>query len=431
MSSGETPNEWVIEAFGGMPANELGVVWFAPPVEVDDSTLVFTGYVPKGDQKTQVRVFQNQTCLAETGSAPGFCVSVPLQHGVYRIELWHDDQRLGSWDAVPPEREQAARSILGKPLSVNPKSIESGTAYALPGRMGQLFLAGDSNDSMGQFTRTQNLSEGSAQAWQNVFDQLEGWKQEFGLTHISTLIAPAKEEILREYYPHPRASRTVLDDFLHRFKDQPVIFPKWDLWNRRLYAYCVADTHWTDYGATVAAGSVLKSWGVPETGLPNAFNVLRRYGDLGIKTEPVSSGFELVFPPNVKPVPVFDNGVANQGCIRVWHTPDAPNPGSLLIFGDSFGVNLAEAFASVYRDVSFAYQPAGFDAELVRILRPENVLLEITQRFIHGHPATGVSVLHKARDKVLAMPVEKRIALRENLLGTVGKFQPLVEHLIG
>jgi hypothetical protein len=341
-----------------------------------------------------MRVYQSEILQGEANSAPGFSLSVPLQQGMYRIELWYNDQRLGQWDAIPQERTE-----LGKPFAPAPHS----------------------NDSLSQFTQTKSLNAGSAQAWEQTFAQFDGWRRTFGINQISSLIAPAKEEILREYYPFARAPRTLLDDYVTRFKDKPVIFPKWELWNRRQYTYCNTDTHWTDYGATVAAGTVLKTWG-----LPDAFNILRSFGDLGLKTEPTSSSFELIFPPGTRPQPVFDNGVTNQGCIRIWHTPDAPNPGSLMIFGDSFGPNLAETLAAVFRDVSYAYQPAGFDPELVTILRPTNVLLQITQRFIHGQPETGVSVLQKARDKVSAMPADKRTALREKLSVTEAKFRPLV-----
>lgn len=421
---------WLVEPVGGMPPGVLGDVWFAPPFEASGTLLVFTGYVPKGTKTTCMRVYQSEVLQGEANSAPGFSLSVPLQQGMYRIELWHEEQCLGHWDAIPQERETAARTELGKPFAPAPHTIDTTRPYALHGRMSHLFLAGDSNDSLSQFTQTKSLSAGSAQAWEQTFAQFDGWQRTFGINRISTLIAPAKEEILREYYPFARAPRTLLDDYVTRFKDKPVIFPKWELWNRRQYAYCNTDTHWTDYGATVAAGTVLKAWGLPETGLPDAFNVLRRFGDLGLKTEPVSSGFELIFPPGTRPQPVFDNGVTNQGCIRIWHTPDAPDPGSLMIFGDSFGPNLAEALATVFRDVIYAYQPAGFDPELVTILRPENVLLQITQRFIHGQPETGVPVLQKARDKVSAMPDDKRTALREKLSATEAKFRPLVAPLL-
>lgn len=422
--------DWLIEAVGGDLSGALNQVWWAPPVETSDGRLVFAGYVPKGNSATRVRLYQKTALLAETTSAPGFSLSVPLVQALYQIELWQGDDRLGQWDVIPYEREVAALTGMVPLPASDQTAIDAGKPYAITGRMGELFLSGDSNDSVAQFTRPQALGAGCISAWRSTFDQFSDWQQQFKLNKISVLIAPAKEEILREFYPHSRASGTFLDQFMTQFQNRPIVLPKWELWNGRKFAYAATDTHWTDYGATVAAGAVLKSWDMAGAGLPDKFRMVRRIGDLGVKMEPRISGFEPMFPAEDKPVPIFDNGVSNQGCVRVWHTPDAPNPGSLLIFGDSFGTNLAEAFAGVFREVSYAYQPAGFDPELVSILRPQNVLLQITQRFIYGQPATGVRVLQKSRDKVLEMPEDKRTALRTRLADVDGRFRPLTEPLM-
>lgn len=423
----DTPHDamaWTLDVVGGHPPGELGDVWIAPPLEVGGDHLVIAGHVAKGDQNSRIRIYQAHVLLAETEAAPGFRVAVPLSRGLYRLELWHRDARLGQWDAIPDERDRVARA-----LAPDPPITQDGP-YAIPGRMGELFLAGDTNDSVGQFTQTRGLSLASAEAWQRLFDQFDPWCRQFDLQHLSALVAPAKEEILREYYPFPRAGRTVLDDFIARFRDRPVIFPKWELWNRRHFAYCTTDTHWTDYGASVAAQAVLTAWGIASDGLPDTFRIHRRIGDLGNKVTPPISGFEPVFLTTDRPAPVFDNNIDNQGCLRIWRSEDAPIRDGLLIFGDSFGTNLAEALAGVFQQVSFAYQPAGFDPALVNILRPRHVLLQITQRFMHGQPATGAAVLDKSRAKMAAMPPQARAALRAHLSGVAAEFQPLVAPLL-
>ena len=274
-----------------------------------------------------------------------------------------------------------------------------GKPYAISGRMGDLFLAGDSNDSVAQFTEDRRLSPSAATAWNNVFSHFPVWKRQFNLEKISLLIAPAKEEIRREYYPFARAKITLLDDFMAAFKARDVVFPKWELWARRDLAYSNTDTHWTDFGATTAALSLLRAWELPLDGLPAAFQILQRIGDLGSKVRPELASFELCFLPEVKERKIFDNQVQNQGNIKIYHNSNAAIKEKILIFGDSFGTSLSEALSGCFSHVFYAYQPAGFDPEFVGLIKPRYVLLQITQRFLHGHAATGQSVLKKAQEK--------------------------------
>ena len=78
----------------------------------------------------------------------------------------------------------------------------------------------------------------------------------------------------------------------------------------------------------------------------------------------------------------------------------------------------------------YAYQPAGFDPVLVDIVRPDRVLLQITQRFLHGSPATGKRVFDSTRRKFDAMPTESRAALRERLAALPERFHPLAGPLL-
>jgi hypothetical protein len=386
-------------------------VWIAAPLEAE-GFLVLAGHVERGDAATRVNVEQVGKVLCEVPATPGFCFKVPLRHGLYLMSLWHKEDRLRQWEILPAERVVAARDGMATPYEACSTLTPKGQPYATRGRMGDLFLAGDSNDSVGQFTENRGLSPNATAAWENVFCRFPVWRQEFGLAQVSLLIAPAKEEIRREYYPFARAKRTVLDDFMSRFGGSGVTLPKWELWHRRDLAWSCTDTHWTDYGATVAAGAVLRAWGLPTTNLPESFRVRQRIGDLGNKVNPQVSSYELAFLSEVGARLVFDNGITNQGNIRVFRNPAAPQPKTLLIFGDSFGTNLAQAFSGVFSMVTYAYQPAGFDPLLTEAVKPEYVLLQITQRFLHGHPATGKSVFAMANRKLSEMSTQ----LRDDLL---------------
>lgn len=330
----------------------------------------------------------------------GFDLTVPLRPGPYRLE---------------------ARGI-GRPGAESPVMIfdildRNCGPYALIGANGHLFLGGDSNDSIGQFIEDRVLSESSAASWAANFGAMKQWESEFGL-RIAFLVAPAKEEIFPEFYPFPRARRTVLDDFRRRFTDSGAIVPLHALRSQRHFAYCETDTHWTDCGATRAARAVLESWAMDEgiiRTLPSEFRLHQRQGDLGVKLEPRRASYELVFAYNLDKFLVFDNGVANQGCLRLWRNPHAPLPGGCVIFGDSFGTNFAQSLTTVFREVAYVYRPAAFDPLLVGLLRPSYVILQITQRFLHGSPDRRSTVFDTAATKILALAEPARRAAIDRL----------------
>lgn len=404
---------WKIEPTG-VRNDKLGQIWLADPIE-KDKFLVLAGHIERGDSETTVQIEQAGAVLIECAAAPGFCLTVPLQQGIYVLSLWHKDERLRQWEILPAERIAAARDGMVTSRESGAAETGEGKPYAIPGRMGDLFLAGDSNDSVGQFTENRCLSPSAAAAWENVFSHFPIWKQQFNLEKIGLLIAPAKEEIRREYYPFARAKHTILDDFMARFRSKDIIFPKWELWGRRDLAYSNTDTHWTDFGATAAALALLRAWELPLTGLPSTFQVRQRIGDLGNKVRPELCSFELSFCPQVRERKIFDNEVLNQGNIRVYRNNNAEIKEKLLIFGDSFGENLSEALTGCFSHIVYTYQPSGLDPDFVSLVKPKFVLLEIAQRFLHGHPATGNSVLLKAQEKTKNSNIDQKETLIKKL----------------
>lgn len=175
-----------------------------------------------------------------------------------RWTVMREDQQL-VWEASDSGSEAYMRTGMTAPP-------QSGQPFSLAGRMGQLLLGGDSNDSIGQSTETRSPTASNAVGWSNTFQQFPCLQKIHGLARLSLLIAFAKEKILRGYYPLSCEARTILDDFVTRFRDPAPILPKWELWNRCDLAWSRTDTHWTDFGGAVAAAAVLKDWGLPSTG---------------------------------------------------------------------------------------------------------------------------------------------------------------------
>lgn len=409
----EKESLWNIEPVGVIN-KKLGNIWISQPLAVNE-VLIISGHVEQGNYLTRVKIEQAGLMLVDDLAAPGFCLKIPLKVGVYILSLWHNSDLIGKWEIIPAERALAAANGMLFPHGPSSINNDIDEPYAIIGRMGDLFLAGDSNNSVSQYTEDRSLSLSSVAAWEDVFRRMPVWKEKFSLKKISLLIAPAKEEIRREYYPFPRAKDNLLDSFLRHFRDHNLIFPKWELWGRRDIAFSNTDTHWTDYGATVAASTVLKAWDIDTSGLPDSFRIIQKIGDLGNKVNPKVSSFEVSFLSDVSKKIIYTNGVNNQGNIRIFFNPKAVENARLLIFGDSFGTNLAEALTAYFSNVFYVYQPAGFDSDFVSLVNPNYVLLEITQRFLHGQPATESSIFSKAADKLKTSPVVQRDIFLEEI----------------
>jgi alginate O-acetyltransferase complex protein AlgJ len=292
-------------------------------------------------------------------------------------------------------------------------SVKPMDAAALEGDDEYLFLHNDTNKSVEQHKGEVVASAKSLAAWRQNFALMKGWEREFGCK-TAMLVAPSKEEVLPEKYPFKRGRPTTIDAFLEVAKGHPLVFPRTALKRQRNLSYSRIDTHWTDYGAVTAAREVLKWWQLPDAELPNRFLVKQEIGDLGSKMAPARSEHILFMDFPAKDHLVFTNGVRNNGNITVYENESSTVDKSLLVCGDSFGTNLAAALVAAFRHVTFIYKPGSFDADLATILKPDYVLLQITQRFLIGEPNLGQSVFDIAARKLLAsegdaLPFDKMV----------------------
>ena len=277
------------------------------------------------------------------------------------------------------------------------------------------------------------MSDASLHAWRNILGLMPAWEQKFGL-RSAFVIAPAKEEVLGDLHPLEQARPTNYERVVAHCNDPRLVSLKWPLKARRNFAYCETDTHWTDFGATTAATELLKTWNMPDaaqSALPSAFRVVQRIGDLGNKISPTQANYELRFGPDLHAEIVFDNTINNGGNIVIYRRSDAPVEGTCLMFGDSFGTNFARALSNVFSQMIYTYRPAAFDETLVRMLRPDYVVLEITQRFMIGHPAMSHSIFDTIHKKLAKLPepqLNDVLQAQRAYLGT--EFAPLVEPVL-
>ncbi|WP_303831701.1 alginate O-acetyltransferase AlgX-related protein [Asticcacaulis taihuensis] len=317
----------------------------------------------------------------------GFRLTTPYREGSFRLSLSFGEAEIPFMD-IEPVRPQV---------------------QVLHGHHQYLFLDGDSNDSVGQFTGLVKLSESTLAGWRQNFQRMKAWEKQHRLTS-AFIVAPAKEEVLPDFYPYPRGKTTALDQFTHAMSGESFILPRSQLRRLQNFTYSRTDTHWTDAGATVAARAVAEYWKLGENvlnALPQKYQFKPFIGDLGGKLNPQQSEYVPVFTTDLLSARSFDNNVINGGNIQVYERSDAPIEATCVVFGDSFGVNFAAALSAAFRRLVYLYRPATFDEMLIEIEKPLYMVMQINQRFLIGQPDFRKTIFETAAEKVLALPKDR------------------------
>lgn len=274
----------------------------------------------------------------------------------------------------------------------------------LKGRNNFLFLANDTNRSTDQFTGTISISPKALSDWTT---HLQSLNKEYSADggRACFLLAPAKEEIFPDFYPHLRATITPIDEFISNFNGRlDILFPRDVLRRDRELTYSRVDSHWTDYGAKLAAEEILRYFGLSDyiSRLPKEFEVRSTTGDLGIKTAPPTFGPVLSISARHREVSEnFNNRVNNNGRIRVYENPEAAIHQTLVIFGDSFSTNLSRLLTPIFSRVVYTYTGAGLDKSVADFEKPKFIVAQSNQRFIITPPPLEYNIWENAKSKLI------------------------------
>jgi alginate O-acetyltransferase complex protein AlgJ len=286
------------------------------------------------------------------------------------------------------------------------------------GRNNWLFLDNDTNRSVDQFKGECLLTEDVLAAWKNYLQVTKLKAVQEGI-HWCLLIAPAKEELYQDYYPHTRGRVTPIDQFLNAVDEfDEVVFPIRELAAAREMCYYSVDTHWSDYGAYLGAVEVVRKLGLEafREHLTMSYRVVLTFGDLGGKVLPRKNAPKLVADYSRIPIKkTFDNGILNTGKIWVYENGSAPLKESLVLFGDSFSLNLAKQLCNVFSRVVYAHTVATWDEEIVSAEQARFVVLQTNQRFLMTVPNTHIGVWDLAYSKVEKLDVQECESLTDAL----------------
>jgi hypothetical protein len=286
---------------------------------------------------------------------------------------------------------------------------------AIVGREGWLFLCGGTNAALDQYVGAVELGRGWLDEWRQVLDRREAEARELGVA-TALLVVPDKLAVYEEHYPEELARvgpRPV--ERLLAVPDLAVVYPLAEL--RAAAAageetYMRTDTHLTFRGNELLFDSVLAGLEVADRPGFGALP-LRSYpvaGDLGAKFDPQIVG--IVSEPGSlhRARMVEDNRAeiaavdAHIGTRRVFRNDGAPDARVAVVFGDSFGFGapnyqgLSWFLAQTFREVHFVWVPFGWDADYVRRVGAEAVLVQGAERFVARVPHANVDVSSLAEE---------------------------------
>jgi alginate O-acetyltransferase complex protein AlgJ len=283
----------------------------------------------------------------------------------------------------------------------------SADEIAIVGRDGWLFLCGGTNANLGQHVGAVQMEPGWVEEWRAVVRRRDADLRDLGVAS-ALLVAPDKLAVYEEHYPEdltrqgPRPIERLL-----AVGDLPIVYPLAQL--RAAAAsgeevYMRTDTHLTFRGNELLFSSVLDGLEV-ENPPDFAALPLRSYpvaGDLGVKfdpqivsivSEPGSLHQARIVEDNRAEIAAVDGHIGTR---RVFRNDQAPDPRVAVVFGDSFGFGapnyqgLSWFLAQAFREVHFVWVPFGWDADYVRRVGAEAVLIQGAERFVARVPHVNV-----------------------------------------
>ncbi|MES2713124.1 MAG: polysaccharide pyruvyl transferase family protein [Pseudomonadota bacterium] len=305
-------------------------------------------------------------------------------------------------DAVTRDvvRVEALFAASGRALRNSPvvTSVAADDAEkVLRGSEGYLFLRNDSNRVIDQVTGKRTLSEGELSQWEDFLRGLDAAAQARG-ARVVYLVAPNKECVFAEFLPgevvvseaRPVRQLQALAARLD-LRATRMIYPLEALRRAgpRFATYPKGDSHWSDYGATVALAALYESLGLPEATEAD-FRTEFRNADLLSKLGGVCVEQQPVLDRRPAAAAVHDNGVLNTGRRRDLRSGHGANAQAqrLLILHDSFGEWLIPPLAERF-DRTTAIWNANLGAELLEEVQPDIIILERAERFLVVPPRFG------------------------------------------
>jgi tetratricopeptide (TPR) repeat protein len=254
---------------------------------------------------------------------------------------------------------------------------------------GHLFISGDTNFVNQQHDGSFAIAEADKAAWLTILSNRKNTISETCGASFLFLLAPDKQTVYRHLLPECYCVRQAA--FLTDLPDTIDVAPLLTNLAKLVDVYPRTDSHWHHLGSHVAAEMVMARLGKSLPALALEWVEQSYVGDLGHKCEPTERSIRLVAKFKPQSSLIYDNGVPNNGRVRIWSKPKllaSKTPSRLLIFGDSFSYDLVHFLKEAF-DILVHVHAFAVDFRLVEASQPQHVLCEITERFLVRLPKPG------------------------------------------
>jgi hypothetical protein len=287
---------------------------------------------------------------------------------------------------------------------------------------GHLFLTKDGNKCHEQHLGLEIISNNAVEQWVTHITSLHQLRREREFK-FCFLPAPDKQSVFWESLSPNPDHRNILK-ILDKLNSKVYFDPLEGLINQRLSEdhdpYPKVDTHWNSIGALIAVQGILTRWNIQNdtSNIRLLFEPYEFQGDLGIKTSPrqSSTAWNLSNRHWHNHV-IYDNGVPDNGRIRVLSNMIAPVQERLLLVGDSFSYRLAELLALQFSEV-YHFHGSFIDRSFFRVIQPDYFIFEQTERFFIRFPQFNV-------DSNFSRIVEEKIENGIDLIPTIDRHRKL------
>jgi alginate O-acetyltransferase complex protein AlgJ len=282
---------------------------------------------------------------------------------------------------------------------------------AVVGHEGWLFIGGGSNANLAQFTGEAVLPDSWADGWRELIEARAADGEALGVRLVHVVV-PDKLAIHEEHFPAalerhgPRPVERLTEAGL------PLVYPLAELRAERAAAdVCLrTDSHLTIRGNAVIHRVVLEALGAQHAAVEDPVARLEELatGDLGSRFDPAIvevfrvtgdlGGAELT-EDNYPQVAATGGHV---GIRRVLRNDTAPDPRTVVVFGDSYGFpdvanhGVAWFLSQSFRCVHFVWVPCGWDPAYVRDAGAELVVSQTAERFVARIPLVRVDTAELA-----------------------------------
>ncbi len=291
-----------------------------------------------------------------------------------------------------------------------PPGTLSEDGVAIVGEQGHLFLYGGTNDNLAMFRGEVPMAPDWLAQWSSLMQERIGHAEAKGLG-LCSLIVPDKLAVYSDLLPGDLASGG--ERPLDRLRAQPqlasLLYPSEALRAERSggETYMVTDSHLSNRGNRLLAELTIEALGAERgllDGVDRAEHIRLVSGDLGVHYDPpilerrgflaCASAAEIV-EDNWAAVSAAGGHIGTR---RVFRRVDAPDPRTVVVFGDSYAFGdeaypgLSWFLAQAFREVHFVWVPFGWDPGYLEQVGAELVVCQTAERFVVRVPRPRVDV---------------------------------------